>query len=298
MSGRGLFGLTVEEATEAVADDAEDPGVLELVAEDGVVSQAGVESAVAHVAKVVATPETRLEVAADAVADARADAARLEDIDAVASRLAALEAGLSGAEDRLEELQAELESVLERADDPTDAYALARSIGELTAAANDLQGRADELADDAQTFRRWVGDPAHRYREFEEDLEALADATGEVAESEPSDGATWLDATLRQRALSLLLADLRAERCDLEAWADREDCQPPDPALEQRLDAVEDQLATAEHRLEETDTGFGEQFGDRVAAFEAALAELEVPVPWGEVWERYERHTADGSETR
>ncbi|MFC7136422.1 hypothetical protein ACFQRB_07510 [Halobaculum litoreum] len=104
----GLIGLSVDEAADAVAERADADrerarATLSTVAADGTVSEAGVQSALAHLAKVVSTPATRAEFAGLDVEDAREAAADAADLPVVAARLDDFDARLATVESAVEE---------------------------------------------------------------------------------------------------------------------------------------------------------------------------------------------------
>jgi chromosome segregation ATPase len=285
-----VFGLSVEDAVEALADRDDDretrQAVLRRVAEDGTVTPAGVDNAVGRVSKYVATPETRLELAEDALAEVREDAEDVADVGAVRSRLDAFERRRESVAERLASVQSDLQAVVERADDPADVYALAREVGEIQTAAKEVHRTADELAIDADDFGRWLDDAGHRYREFNGDLVSLEGVVDDLG-ADPAGADEWLDATLRRRVLALLTADLRSELADLERLADEGDAPPAEYG--DRLDAIGAQLASAEDDLEAAARpDWRDRYGEQVADFEDAIADLSPPVPWDEAWARYE----------
>jgi hypothetical protein len=281
-----IDGLSVAAATEAVAartdDDAETVrATLESVAEDGVVSHAGVESALAHAAKVVSTPETRLEHASLRVADAREAADPVAHLDGVAARLDDFDARLAAVEERVEDLGSELRALV---DGDGGIYERAVGIRRLTAAANATQQAADELAVDAEDFEAWVRDPSRRVDELAEEADAV-EAYVDDCDADAGSPEAWLDATLRQRVAALLVSDLRADVADLRAWPDGDavDADALDD-LTARLDGLDETVADLRADLADAARpDWRERYGDRVAAFEADLDALDSPVDWGTV---------------
>lgn len=311
--GPELLGLPLSDAVDAVVDagDGRDPETvretLATVAEDGVVTEDGVEAALGRASKVVATPETRVELAADALDSARAAADHVSDLGAVRSRLDGFEARLDAAEDRVAALGDDLQALVERAGEPGGTYAVAAGIRRLTEAANAVQRAADDLSGDLEAFERWVGDQDRRVRQFRGDLDALADYREELADAaerlEAVDGdggdgsdfdpaVAWVDATLRHRVLGLLLADLRAEFDDLRTWADREGLDDDWAAdVGDRLDRLDDRGAATGDRLAElARPAWRDRFGDRIAAFEDALDDFAPPVAWRDVQATLDEH--------
>jgi len=296
-----VFGRPTEAAAAALAgpdgpDADEIAAALELVAEDGVVSRERVDEALAGLAKVVSTPETRVEVAERAVAEAH-EAAGDADVDAVSHRLAGLDARLDAVADAVDSLGDRLSGLLDDAGDPAAVYEVAVGIRDLTDAANAAQRRADELRDDAEATARWLRDPAVRRDEFDADLDAVADSVETLAATadwlagdtdDPPEGADpddpaacWADATVDARVAELLVADLRAELADLRTLA--ADGSALD-TRERRLDDLAARRDALAARLDDlARPAWREAHGDRVAAATERVAPFDPPVDWGEV---------------
>lgn len=304
-NGAGLVGLSVEEAAAAVAgregvERERARATLATVAEDGTVTEAGVQSALAHLAKVVSTPATRAEFAGLDVDDARDAAAEVADVPAVAARLDDFDARLRRIEADVEELDADLRRLVDRAGDPDgpettdDVYAVAREADRVGSRANELQAAADELGMDAEEFQRWVASPSARHDELDVDVEELAGAVTRLesdaaALGDDPDAESWFDCTLRRRVLALQVADLRAEVDDLETVADRlgddaDTVAERRSAAEADLDDVERRLATVADDLAAVARDpWHDRYGDRLAAFGDAVDDAEPPVDWGAV---------------
>lgn len=300
-------------SSESDARDAETVrATLDRVTSDGVVSHDAAEEALSEASKVVSTAETRAELAALELSDAREAAEPVADLDAVAARLDGFEARLASVEDQVTELGSELEGLVGRTDEPGALYAVALGIRRLTAAANEVQRTADELQLDLESFERWLASPEARFEDLDADADAversideLAAATDEIADGSATDaGAAWADARLRVRVTGLLVDDLRAELADLRAWNDGERAEEG-RAEEERADGLADRLADLETRLATvegrldgfTRSAWEERFGDRLAAFETATADLEPPLAWGAVQAAYDEHRPEVEES-
>jgi len=321
-----LDGMAVDDAIEAVvaADENRDPDAvrraLSHVSEDGVVTESAVDDAVGHLSKVVATPETRVELVGIELEEAREDAQSVADIDLVAARLDEYETELVALEDRLERVQASLSDVVDRAGDPESLYAVGRGCSEVTAEANALQADADDLKLELENdFQRWLGDAGFRAERLDEDVDAvermLEVLSGVAAALDDADegeqptlpggeavadpAVAWFDASLRVRVATLLLADLRAERADLRTWLDREG--EGEDGDEEAADALEDaagRLASLDERasgLEDwldalAESAWRDRFGDRVETFEHAVDDRSTPVDWADVQAALDRH--------
>lgn len=327
----GIAGLPTDEAARRVAGPEEDRdpeavrSTLRRVADDGTVTRDAAESALAHLAKVVSTAETRTELAGSALADAREAAADAPDLAVVEARLSAFEADVSAVEARAAELGEDLGDLVD-AHETSDLYDLARGIERLDARAREVQRTADELQVDLEEFERWVGDHGTRVREltgdvdaFEEFLDGVAEtvedlpAEGEGGPARPGDqtadpdrseggsacpedpGADpareWFDTTLRRSVAGALLADLRADLDGLRAWADRGEIPPPPDDLGEKLDDLDARRERLGERLDAAARpAWREEFGDRVTDFEAALGSPDPPVDWGRVLAVLDEH--------
>jgi len=299
-----LDGLSLDAAVDAVVTrTGDDPdtvrAALKRVTEEGTVRREAVQDALAHVSKVVSTPETRVENAGMLIDDAREAAEAVDHLDSVAERLDDFEDRHAAVASRVDGLGDQLQSVVALADESDAIYETAVEIRRLNAAANSAQHTADKLGVDAEEFEAWVRNPDRRLDAFDDDADAVADfvdgvagtldalAAGDVdADVDPA--AVRFDAALRHRVSRLLLDDLRAEVDDLRAWPD------PDPddahgavdpeglaALDDRLTSLEDRWRSINDRFDEGPAvGWRDRYGDRLADFEAALDDHAPPVDW------------------
>lgn len=313
-----LDGLAIDEAVDAVvgAHPDRDPErvrtTLDRVTEDGVVRADAVEDALAHTAKVVATPETRVERASMALDDARETGSDVTDRDLVASRFDDFEGRLATLEQRVADLGERLQGLV---DADGGLYAVAREIREVTTEANAVQYEADELASEIAEFEQWLADASVRHERLAGDVEALETtvdglaATVEAVEtavdedsgvvSLPEAGdverdAAWFDATVRHRMAGLLLADMTAEAATLRDW-------PGDAATDEGddendtgtdgLDELEGRIETLERRHDDVGErlealarpDWTVEFGEQVSAVEARFERMDPPVDWEEV---------------
>jgi len=309
MSENELVGQPVEEVVATVVDrDDCDPETvreaLDPVTDGDVVTEAALESTVSDTSKLVATAETRVELAGIAYEDATATAAPVDDLDVVATRLESYEKRLQSVEDRAATLGDELPTD-KRFDESGAVYDTAVALREVAVAAQNLARTADDLSFDLEEFESWIERPNRRYDEVESDIdlieESLADLSTAVdalpAEND-APAADWADATMRAHVLTLLASDLRAELTALRRWADREDGAIRD-GLAGRIDSVERQSSELSARLDrQADPSWRDRFGDDVAAFVDAVAEVEPPVDWAQVEATLDEHRADAFEGR
>lgn len=245
-----ILGKSVDDAVEHVVaeDDPLDPETvrtaLETVAKDGVVTRAGIESALGRASKVVSTPETRVELAEMELSEAHETATPVSDLGVVQARLDAFEARLADVQDRTDRLGEDLQSVVGRAgdlesadseastddhetsaDDPDTGtvYALARDVRRLTDRANDVQLAADELGMDVEEFERWLGTPGLRNDELRDDVDAFEGSLNELwaavddLETRIGDGsgATGEEVSAQELATTWADASLRIRLHDL-----------------------------------------------------------------------------------
>mgnify|MGYP002760576366 FL=1 len=298
-----LDGLSLDAAVDAVvargADDADAVrAALTRVTEEGTVRREAVDDALGHVAKVVSTPETRVENAGMLIDDAREAATAVDHLDGVAERLDDFERRHAAVASRVDDLGDQLQSVVALASDPDDIYEAAVEIRRLNAAANSAQHTADKLGVDAEEFEAWVRHPDRRLDALDDDADAVAGFVDGVAETldalaagdvgtDVDPAAVRFDAALRHRVSRLLLDDLRAEVGDLRAWPDPGPDDAHGAVDADALDALDDRLTGLEERWRSIDDRFDgaavewrDRYDDRLADFETALDDHTPPVDW------------------
>lgn len=308
----GIDGLSKADAVDAVLDedDSLDREMVETLLEDatesGIVSWASVEEELAHLSKVVSTPETRLELAQRALAEAEKTAAPVEDLPIVQHRLSDHRGRLTRIETVVADLGDELQSLLQRSRDREDLFSVIRRIQELKTEANRLQGAADELRMDLDEFERWISQQEVQVRQFAGDLDAIEESLSDLGEtvdgiqdrrdveSIDCDGVNeedakpdpvWADTLVEHRLIGLMIEDALAELADLHDWADRErlDTEPLE-TFEARLDTIEAEWKAIGDRLE---TVAAPEWWDRyeaeITAVDATIEQFDPPVDWGRV---------------
>jgi len=314
-----LDGLSLDAAVDAVvarSDDDPDAvrATLTRVTEGGTVRREAVDDALGHVAKVVSTPETRVENAGMLIDDAREAAAAVDHLDSVAERLDDFERRHAAVASRVDDLGDQLQSVVALASDPDDIYAAAVEIRRLNAAANSAQHTADKLGVDAEEFEAWVRHPDRRLDALDDDADAVAGFVDGVAETldalaagdvetDVDPAAIRFDAALRHRVSRLLLDDLRAEVGDLHTWPDPDPDDAHGAVDADALDSLDDRLTGLEERWRSVDDRFDgaavewrDRYDDRLADFETALDDHAPPVDWRAVESllgEYRPETAD-----
>ena len=298
---------TAAAADRVVADGNRDPEAvrkaLSEISEEGTVTQEAIDDALADLSKVVATPETRVEVARTALADAREAAAALRDTETVRSRLDGFEAEISALEERVDALGSRLTSLVERAQDPDDRYAIGSAIREIRSGAVDAQRDADALAAEIETFERQLRDPDRWADELRDDSDAieeaireplavateLSDGGGGGSESEPA--LVWADATLRNRMQKLYIEDVRAETDAVGEVALDRGIDDPCDGFGARLDELEALRAEVGRRLDDiSESAWNRAHSGTIASFARTLEGFETPVDWSEVRACLESH--------
>lgn len=303
-----IAGLPLDEAADAAVERGDAPdretarAFLSEVAEDGVVGREGINEALGHASKVVSTPETRFELAATSLEDAREAAGPDADRPIVRMRLEQFDARLETVEDRVERLGEELRGLVERRGDEDSVYELAKGVRQLEAKANECQRAADELARDLAEFVRWLGDAEDRYHTLREDADELdrsldrlaAAVDGVVGGDGQADPDDWLDAAVQHRVLGLAHADLRWELEALDAWAAEDDASDDaeelSAELDDRLDELAGRRAGIGDRLDDATTS--DDVERRLAAVEDDLDALEPPIDWAALEATLDEHRA------
>jgi chromosome segregation ATPase len=304
MSENGLVGQPVADVIETVVDcEDDDPKrvreILDPVTDDGVVTRDAVETAVADTSKVVATAETRTELAGIAYEDATAAAATVDDLEIVAARLDGYADRLDAVEARAVDLADDLRTPVEQLDDPAAVYELAMELRDVATTAQGVIRTADDLSQDLDEFEVWLTDSDRRYDEFAEDIDIIEESLAELATAaaalstaSETPAADWADATLRVRVMDLLVADLRAELAALRAWADRVDVQFRTGLTERVADVERKTTELRDTLAERAEPVWHDQFDDTISTFEAELDDFEPPVEWNRVQETLEQRRA------
>jgi hypothetical protein len=305
MSENGLVGQPVADVIETLIDCTDDYDraeireLLDPITDDGVVTREAVEQAVSDTSKVVATAETRAELAEIAYEDATEAAGPVDDLTIVTARQNRYSDRLTALQTRVDDLASALQTPVEQLDDPNAVYELAVNLRDVATTAQGVVRTADELSEELKEFGMWLTEPDRRYDQFSEDIDLIEDSIADVktaaaglsADSE-TPAVDWVDATMRARVLELLAADLRAEVADLQVWADREDVQFRS-GLNERVSDVEQNITELTDTLaEHAKPAWRDQFGDTLSAFEAELDSVEPPVDWTRVQELLEKRQA------
>jgi len=308
-----IDGLALDAAVEAIVAGSQEQDSetaranLEFVADDdGVVSRESVEATIGDVSKVVATVETRTELAAGELEEARERASAVDDLGAVAFYLEEFETRYGNVERALDTLQARLDAIADRAD-WGKIYPVAEELREIRPAATQVQNAADRLKADLEGFEQWLDDRGTRYDEVSEDLNALEESIDDLggavdrlaAAAEDGEEApeadlptAWADTTLRVRMLDLFLTDVRGELADLRTWDERAGVDDDRAAdIEARIDDAAAQCDRLTARLDDlAEPEWRDPVADDLAEFDAELEAFDPPVDWAEVQQTLETY--------
>jgi chromosome segregation ATPase len=304
-----LMGRPVEAVVErVVANRDSDPEtvrkILTEISEEETVTREAIDEQLADLSKVVATPETRVEVTRRALTDAREAAAIIANTNTVRSRLETFEAELTALDERVEELGSRLSSLVTRAQAPDDLYEIAREIQELRAEAIDAQRDADSLATEIEEFEQKIRNPERWADELHEDIDAIEDSIQNLLEFpdslvdttdehfEKTDSSfRWADAVLRHRMQKLFIGDVRTELDALEQMLDQKATADPVDEIESRLDELEALRGNAGHRLDEiAASSWSQDHSETIESFVRELEAFDSPVDWAELENELQRH--------
>ncbi|GAB7011665.1 halo transducer protein [Halorubrum trueperi] len=299
-----LDGLSVESATDIVVDDEkrfnEVRETLAIVARDGTVCRAAVDDALANASMVVTTAETRVEIAGEKLNSAQEAATRISDSDLVSVRINEFDACLNAIEDRESDLGDAIQEVLAMKEEG-NLYEIARKIRRVTNAATEVQRAADDFQFEIDSFEGWLTDADRRVEELTADVDALAESVNELRDTvetlaagdgDPESEAahTWAAAMVRNRVVSLMIADLRAELAALRTWTEREGGTPPSD-IESRLDDIQASHEVVGERLTtRAEPEWTARYTDQLTALDEALKEMGPPVAWSDVEAVVEEH--------
>jgi len=310
--GASLEGLEAQVALDRIRErrPERDPDelrrALDYAVRDGIVTTAALEAAIADRSKLLATAETRVELARSALADARETAASAPDLRIVAGRLDSFERATAALEERAVDLGPSFTAVVDARSEGVE-FSVLDDLRRVESRARDVQLAADDLQVDLEAFERWLTDHETRVSELAADVDALEaalddlEATVDSVSTAEDPARRWFDATLRHRTTALTVADLRRELTDLRTWADSHAVEATeDGSLDDfaaRIDDCEARRESLETHLEERAApAWHDRFGDRLDAFETDVEDQTPPVDWAVVQDALERRLPDGED--
>ena len=279
----------VETVTERTDEDTDSVRrSLDPFTDDGTVTAAAITSTVTDVSQILATAETRVDLATRAHEDAAAAAADAPDLDVVGVRRRAFGARLDDLREEVESLGDELAAARTDRDSATALYRAAVDLHEVTTGAQRVVRIAHDLETELEAFEAWLRSPNRRHDALvdevevaEESARSLAETVAALRAAEEPDRERRFDAAVQTRVLDLVAADLRAEADDLRAWADRDGVSFPDD-VDARIDDLEAEVTDHAEALGDGPDG-DDEFGERLDALDAELEAVEPPVAWARV---------------
>lgn len=285
--------VPLDEFVDDVADrTGEDPESvrtwLDPFTDDGSVTPEAIEATVTDVSQILATAETRVDLATRTVEDASDAVADVPDLEIVRVRQNAFEERLADLRSDVEGLGEELSGAANDLDSPVDIYEAAVDLHEVTTDAQRIVRVAHDLETEIEAFEAWLGSANRRRDALVDDVEAAEESVeslGETIESlrnaDDPGLERWFDAAVQTRVLDVVAADLQAEAAGLREWAEREDKSFPDD-IETRIESIRDE-ATASASALADHPDWDDQFDERLEDLDAALSAVEPPVAWGRV---------------
>ena len=285
--------VPLDEIVDDIADrTGEDPESvqtwLDPFTDDGTVTPEAIEATVTDVSQILATAETRVDLATRTVEEANDAVADVPDLEIVRVRQHAFEERLADLRSDVEGVGGELSAAASDLDSSVDIYEAAVDLHEITTDAQRVVRVAHDLETEIEAFEAWLGSANRRRDALVDDLEAAeesAESLGETVESlraaDDPDPERWFDAAVQARVLDVVVADLRAEAAGLREWAERDDESFPDD-VETRIESIRDEaVASAEALADRPD--WDDRFDERLDGLDAALSAVEPPVAWGRV---------------
>lgn len=321
-----IDGMALEDAVDAVvaAGVSSDPEqvreALEYATEDGVVTQAALDEERPVVTRNVSNASEQAMEARLALTKARETAEPVADLETVARRLDTYERRVGTLAERTERLEARHDALTDRIEDPDSLYAVAEGIRTVVEEAQRIEARAlgfrgdiEELEADLHSPEAWVNDIQQDLNAVEETLDAIEAAAAALpaedadveddwdwADRDVDPAVVWFDATLRVEHAAPLLADLRVEMDDLQAWGEREsefETWYAD-SVAADLEELADRRTELAARLDAlARPAWSDRFADRLDSFESDLADLDSPVDWAELQAALDAYRPDDMDT-
>ena len=285
--------LALSDIVDRVAEETgEDPSsirtFLDPFVDDGAITDDAIETTVTDVAQVLATAETRVDLATRTRADASEAVTAAPDLAIIEARDRAFTDRLADLRDDVDELGETLTSVRTGMDSPVAVYRAGVDLHELTTEAQRIVRVAHDLETELDAFEAWLNSAPRRHDALVDEVDAAESSAESVAETvetlqataEPDPGC-WFDAVVQTLVLDVVVDDLRTEAVDLREWADREE-KPFPTDVDDRIESLRDETAACASALEDR-PDLEAQYDTRLETLETELAAVDPPVAWGRV---------------
>ncbi|ERG96991.1 hypothetical protein [Haloquadratum walsbyi] len=261
---------------------------LDPFVDDGAVTSDAIEATVTDVSQILATAETRVDLATRTTADVREAVAAVPDLSIVQLRDRAFEERLADLRADVDELGEDLTAVRTGMGSAVDIYQAGVRLHEITTDAQDIVRVAHDLETELEAFEAWLNSANRRHDALIDEIEAAETSASSIAETietlqsadEPN-SEHWFDATIQTRVLETVVADLRVEEADLREWAEHEEKSFPDD-VEARIKSLQDETAASAAALADH-PDWDPLFDERLEVLEAELEALEPPIAWAQV---------------
>ena len=285
--------LALSDLVDRVAEETgEDPSsirtFLDPFVDDGAITDEAIEATVTDVAQVLATAETRVDLATRTRADVREAVTAAPDLAVVEARDRAFEDRLADLQDDVDELGTTLTSVRTEMDSPVAVYRAGVDLHELTTEAQRIVRVAHDLETELDAFEAWLNSAPRRHDALVDEVDAAESSAASVAETVETlqtaadpDPEGWFDAAVQTLVLGVVVDDLRTETADLREWAERE--EKPFPAdVDDRIESLRDETTACASALEDR-PDWEATYDTRLETLETELASVDPPVAWAQV---------------
>lgn len=285
--------LALSDLVDRVAEETgEDPSsirtFLDPFVDDGAITDDAIEATVTDVAQVLATAETRVDLATRTRADVREAVTAAPDLAIVGARDRAFTDRLADLRDDVDELGTTLTSVRTGMDSPVAVYRAGVDLHELTTEAQRIVRVAHDLETELDAFEAWLSSAPRRHDALVDEVDAAESSAASVAEAVETlqtaadpDPERWFDAAVQTLVLGVVVDDLRTETADLREWAERE--EKPFPAdVDDRIESLRDETTACASALEDR-PNWEATYDTRLETLETELASVDPPVAWAQV---------------
>ena len=285
--------LALSDLVDRVAEETgEDPSsirtFLDPFVDDGAITDDAIEATVTDVAQVLATAETRVDLATRTRADVREAVTAAPDLAIVEARDRAFTDRLADLRDDVDELGTTLTSVRTGMDSPVAVYRAGVDLHELTTEAQQIVRVAHDLETELDAFEAWLSSAPRRHDALVDEVDAAESSAASVAEAVETlqtaadpDPEGWFDAAVQTLVLGVVVDDLRTETADLREWAERE--EKPFPAdVDDRIESLRDETTACASALEDR-PDWEATYDTRLETLETELASVDPPVAWAQV---------------